>query len=211
MLSSGFARASKGLTMRSIREHLWGRPPLALALAWLLLVMPPIGPWLSSTMVGHMLVQIPLLVVCGHALGRYLLQRSPTLARYTVAYRWPLMLCAVITLTVWMLPRLLDLALESTTVNAAKLLSLPFMAGLPLGVAWRSLGPVARGLLHVEALATVWRVGWLYLDSPSRLCTQYVLDDQARAGTWMLALGCGYAVWLAVGALTGWQTPTQRK
>lgn len=204
MLSSGFARNSK---WHALRESSRGHSALALGLAWLLLAMPPVGSWLVSTMFGHMLVQIPLLVVCGVAMAHRLLKQVPSLTQVTAAYRWPLMLCAVWTLTVWMLPRLLDLAVESASVNTIKLLSLTLLAGLPIGLAWRSLGPVARGLLHVEALATVWRLGWLYAGSPLRLCTQYGLNDQVRLGQWMLVLGCAYAGWLAMVALAGTNKP----
>jgi hypothetical protein len=120
-------------------------------------------------------------------------------------YRWPLLLLALGTLMVWMIPRLLDLAVESAAVDAAKLVSLLFLGGVPLGLAWSALGPVVRAILHVEALASLWRLGWLYLESPTRLCTRYALDDQTRLGGILLMLGAGYATWLLLCAL--WPRP----
>jgi hypothetical protein len=77
------------------------------------------------------------------------------------------------------------------------------LGGLPLRLAWLHLGPVARGIVHLEALATFWRIGWIYLDSPSRLCTQYGLDDQQRLGGLVLQAGAMYAVWLVWLAMNG--------
>jgi hypothetical protein len=116
-------------------------------------------------------------------------------------FRWALLILAAGTLAVWMIPRLLDLAVQSAGVDFAKVTSLALLGGLPLRIAWFHLGPVARGIVHVEALASLWRVGWIYVDSPSRLCTQYGLEDQQRLGALLLQAGAMYAVWLAWQAL----------
>lgn len=200
MPSSGSVR---GFSRPTLRTGIPVRPLTTLLLPWLLLSLPPVGSWLKLSMVGHMLVQMPLLVVCGFLLARRLRQTHAQLGRSLRPYRWSLLLCATFTLMVWMLPRLLDLAVESTSVDMLKVLSLSFLAGLPLGLAWPLFGPVVHGLIHVEALATLWRLGWLYLESPSRLCSRYALDDQSRLGMWMLALGGVYALWLVALALSG--------
>lgn len=208
MLSTGFARVSKrGQALLRRAQPTWAGSSFVPLLAALLIGLPPLGPWLKSSMLTHMLIQIPAFVVCGHAAGRRLRRRHPQLALRSHLYRWPLLLCAAFTLMAWMLPRLLDLAVESPAVDGAKLLSLTLLAGMPLGLAWSCFGPVVRALVHVEALATLWRLGWLYIDSPARLCTQYGLDDQNRLGLWMLGLGAVYALWLAVKALSGSATP----
>lgn len=136
-------------------------------------------------------------------LGRALLSACSMQNHRLRFYRWPLLLIALFVLMTWMLPRLLDLAVAHASVEAAKVCSLIFLAGLPLSVAWAYLGPVARGVLHVEALATVWRLGWLYVDSPTRLCIQYGYDDQLRLGHALLVVGGVYALWLAYVALGG--------
>ncbi len=100
-----------------------------------------------------------------------------------------------------MIPRLLDLAVESASTDGVKAVSLVLLAGVPLRLAWEQFGPVERGVVHVEALASFWRLGWLYLDSPSRLCTQYGMDDQQRLGSLLLRAGFLYAAWLAWRAL----------
>lgn len=209
MPSAGFARVcERGHALLRLAQPTGAGACCVALLAALMVFLPPLGSWLKSSMLTHMLIQIPALVACGHAAGRCLRRRWTHAARQSHLYRWPLLLCAAFTLMTWMLPRLLDLAVESPAVDGAKLLSLTLLAGLPLGLAWSCFGPVVRALVHVEALASLWRLGWLYVDSPARLCTQYGLDDQYRLGLWMLGLGGAYALWLIVKALGG-SAPTQ--
>lgn len=169
--------------------------------ACLLVALPPLARALESRMTTHMLVQIPLLVLGGWLLGGHLATRYRARQAACAPLRWSLLLLAAATLSVWMIPRLLDMAVESAAADAAKVASLVLLGGLPLRLAWLHLGPVARGLVHVEALASLWRIGWLFLSSPARLCTQYGLDDQQRLGSLMLQVGAVYAVWLAWCAL----------
>lgn len=167
------------------------------------LSLPPLGYWLKQSMVGQMLVQIGLLIAVGFMIGRSLLQQSGVSLAAFRPYRWALLAMAMSTMLVWMIPRLLDLAAVHPGVDALKALTLVFLAGLPLSLVWYSVGPVIKALLHIEALATVLRLGWLYLDSPVRLCSQYRLDDQARLGQLLLLVGAVYALVLGTWALTG--------
>jgi type II secretory pathway component PulM len=41
----------------------------------------------------------------------------------------------------------------------------------------------------MELIATMMRLGWLYLISPIRLCSNYLLDDQQRLGKILLVAG----------------------
>lgn len=162
---------------------------------------PPVGTALKSSMTTHMAMQMPLLVLCGWWLGGLIAQRAEARFRGLAALRWAAFVVAAATLSVWMVPRLLDLAVESATIDAAKAVSLVLLGGVPLRLAWTQFGPVERGVVHVEALASFWRLGWLYLDSPSRLCTQYGLDDQQRLGSLLVKAGFLYATWLMWRAL----------
>lgn len=168
-----------------------------------ILVLPGVGTLLKATMLSHMLVQIPALVVCGLLAGTRLHRAGGKARDLARAFRWPLLACALGTLTLWMIPRLLDEAVADPIVDALKVLSLVAGAGLPLALCWPHLGPVARGVIHLEALATCWRLGWLYLDNPQRLCAQYLLQDQQQLGTALLLLGVPYAAWLGLRALFG--------
>jgi hypothetical protein len=178
-------------------------PLIALLLCWCVLVLPPMRRVVESTMATHMLVQIPALVLVGGGFASALLTRWPQALHKLKPFRWALLVSAGSTLAIWMIPRLLDLAVERPAVDLAKALTLSLAGGLPLHLAWRNIGPVVRGLIHVEALASLWRLGWVYLESPARLCARYGLADQYRLGHMLLAIGACYALWLAWHALRG--------
>lgn len=173
------------------------------AAAGLLMTVPPVGMWLESTMTRHMLVQLPLLTLGGWWVGGQVSALCGIRLAALRRYRWALLVVAAATMSVWMIPRLLDLAVASAAVDAVKVLTVVLAGGLPLRLAWLHLGPVARGIVHLEALASVWRLAWLYTDSPSRLCTQYGLADQQRLGGLLLHVGALYAAWLLWLALRG--------
>lgn len=160
-------------------------------------MLPPLRNLLESSMQWHMLVHIPLYVLLGVWLSHRAWKRWPQALARLAPLRLALLVLAITTLALWMIPRLLDLAVEQFWVDGLKALSLVLFGGAALSTAWHHLGPVARGLLHVEALASLLRLGWLYLDSPVRLCSRYALADQQTLGRLLLALGAGYALWLA--------------
>ena len=171
-------------------------PWLGLAL-WGALALPPMRHFLEATMTLQMLVQIPLLAVAGWWLAAWL-PRS----RAAVVDAWNrsgisgIVLASLATM-VWMLPRMLDAALENPWVALAKFASAPLLIGVPLAISWPRAGFVVRGIVLVEAIATMFRLGWMYLVSPVRLCSNYLLDDQQRLGHLMLAIGVSVILMLA--------------
>ena len=66
---------------------------------------------------------------------------------------------------------------------------------------------IVKGVLLVEFIATFFRLGWLYMTSPTRLCSNYLIDDQQRLGQYMLIIGCALLVWIAGKLLWGRFTP----
>ncbi len=164
--------------------------------------------WMQASMVLHMAVQIPALVVLGGMLSVLLQQQHVRLTHWGKHYRTSLLLFALFTVGLWMLPRLLDNALHDPIVALLKWLSLP-LAGMALMLSWRHLPFVLRGVLHLEALATLLRLGWLYLIAPQRYCVSYLLDEQQRLGYVLLGYGAAYAILIAVRVLFGWhQNPS---
>jgi len=160
------------------------------ALALLLLFVPPLRQALESSMTAQMLLQLPLLAGIG-ILGSLAL---PARAQVAIG-RWNhhgitgLVLASVAS-ALWMLPRMLDASAAEPLFAAAKYLSVPLLIGLPLGLSWPRAGFIVRGVLLLEVVATFFRLGWLYLISPERLCQLYRLDDQQRLGQAMLVIGC---------------------
>ena len=175
----------------------WPVPVRRAALLVLVLLAPPVRHGLEATMTAQMLVQLPLLAAAGWLLSGAVPPR--VLARVE---RWSHrgftgLVLVTVTAAFWMLPRSLDAATSHTLISVAKCLSVPLLIGLPFGVSWPRMGFVVRGVFLVEFVATFFRLGWLYLISPIRLCNNYALNDQQRLGEYMLALGGGLLVWLA--------------
>lgn len=156
---------------------------------WLLLLMPALRALLESNMTLHMLVQLPLLTLAGILLGAAMPERVRARLRPWNLHGITGLLLASVTMTLWMLPVALDAALDQPVVAAAKFLSLPLLLGLPCALSWPLSGFIMRGVFIIELIATLFRTGWLYLASPARLCTSYLLDAQQTTGEGLLVAG----------------------
>ena len=166
-----------------------GRLCLAGAILWAVLAIPPVRYLLEATMTRQMLVQMPLLALAGW----WLAQAAPDWLERVLA-PWNHrgisgLLLASLTGMVWMLPLAMDAALDDPRVTLLKYLSLPLLLGAPVALSWRHAGFVVRGVVLLEVIATSVRLGWLYLISPVRLCSNYLLGDQQRLGRMLLVVG----------------------
>jgi len=165
-------------------------------LLYMLLVMPPVAAWLEGSMAGHMLVQIPLLALAGGLAARGAAgTRRAVLAGFN-AGGVPGLLVAIFAAMVWMLPRMLDAALQSPLVEAAKFTAVPLLVGVPLALSWPLLPPVARGFIWANLISHAAVLGWLYTVAPNRLCTRYLYDQQALVGAALFIV--------AMALLVGW-------
>ncbi|HEY8587233.1 MAG TPA: hypothetical protein VIL60_11000 [Rhodanobacter sp.] len=163
--------------------------PALAALLFVAMLLPPARQWLEGSMTLQMLVQIPLLVGVGYLLAPAIPQRIDAyLARWNHGGITSVVLASLVGLF-WMLPRSLDAAVTEPWMAIAKFVSLPLLLGLPLGLGWPRMGFVVRGVFLLELIATFFRLGWLYLVSPVRLCNNFLLDDQQRSGEYMLVIG----------------------
>jgi len=159
------------------------------AALWLALALPPLRAPLEASMTLHMLVQMPLLALA----GVWLVAPLPPPWRERLA-RWNQrgingFLLASFVGMLWMGPRMLDEAVQQPWAALAKFTSIPLLLGAPLALSWPRAGFVLRAVLLLEAVATAFRLGWLYLATPSRLCSNYLLDDQQRLGQVLLLIG----------------------
>jgi hypothetical protein len=170
---------------------------------YLVLVTPPVAVWLERSMVGHMLVQIPLLALAGGLLARGAAGGPRgALAGFNAGGILGL-LVAVFAAAVWMLPRMLDAALRSPLVEAAKFTTVPLLVGAPLVLSWPLLPPVARGFVWVNLISHAAVLGWLYSVAPDRLCTRYPFDQQATLGAALLIAAVALLLGLAWYAISG--------
>jgi hypothetical protein len=169
-------------------------PLLAAAMMW-----PPLAGRLESSMVGHMVVQIPLLALSGWLIGCSLI--GTPLAAMERALQGingagvPGLLVATFTALFWMLPRSLDAALLNQAVEVAKFTSAPLLLGLPLSLSWKRLSSPLRGLIWTHVVAMLAVMGWLYRVSPVRLCNNYLVDQQQGLSSVLFAVAVGLSIY----------------
>jgi len=180
------------------------------ACPWIVLCAPTPRAWLESSMVLHMLVQLPLLAAIGYCVGRAWMRVRPGGASARMLAGLQSFNAGGVTgiiatgfvMVLWMLPRFLDLARLDAGVDAIKFLSVP-AAAFAAALSWPRLPAIARALVHLELIATFLRFGWGYLAADERLCLAYLADDQQRTGIFLLWLGAAYAVSVAWRPLFG--------
>ena len=163
-----------------------------------MLALPPVRSTLEQTMAGHMLLQIPLLVISGIFVGQGLHVRVRGALQLANGYGLTGLALVVVTALLWMLPRHLDAALTETGYEVAKFISLPLFIGIPLQLSWRRLTVIGRGLVWSNLVAMLWVLSWLYLSAPVRVCNNYLISEQTLVGRLLLALGFLVAAVLAV-------------
>jgi hypothetical protein len=173
-----------------------------------ILALTPSRRALEASMIAHMLAQIPLLVVAGALLAQGVPARLRRAFEAHDAHGLPGMLAAAFASSYWMLPRALDAALSSPLAELAKFGSLPLLVGVPLALSWPRMGPIGRGFVLANAISMIAVVGWLYRESPVRLCSWYLVDQQVLLGNALLALALLAGVGWTLRAFTG---PRARK
>lgn len=179
------------------------RAALIAAVMYAVLWLPPVNHALVARMAVQMLVQTPLLIAVGYLLRSALPQRLvAAIGSWNRNGISGLILVSFAT-AYWMLPRTLDAAATEPLFTAAKFITVPLLIGLPLGLSWPRMNFVVRGVLIMELIAMFFRLGWLYLISPLRLCNNYLLDDQQRTGEYLLIIGAAILVWVAFKLLWG--------
>lgn len=162
----------------------WAGPALLALLA-----LPPLRPWLEASLIGHMLVQIPLLVLAGALIARSLPTSWRARAARLDAYGVLGLLLGLFVVAYWLLPRNLDAAVLEAGAGWMKIVTLVLLAGLPLGLTAHRLPLLVRGVLWVKATAMFFVMGWLYREAPDRLCNAYLIGEQQLLGNLMLVAG----------------------
>lgn len=170
-----------------------------------LVANPLLIGWWEASMVRHLLGQVPLLILAGVLLAGVLPARRPgaPTSGTELVHAIAALLVAAICLGFWMLPRWLDAAIGQADVDALKVITLVFFAGLPLGWAWPRLGSLARSIVWAQVVSMFAALGVLYLSFPDRLCNNYLYDEQAVLGTGLLMLAGALMLIGAVAAFAG--------
>jgi|TARA_B100002003_G_scaffold208114_1_gene202647 hypothetical protein len=168
-------------------------------LAWLLfLVLLLASEKLELTMVGHVLIQLPLLVICGWLIAPSLPPRWKSAIEKYNEYGIPGILIVTFAVAYWMLPRSLDAALATPFMEFTKFVTLPMLIGIPLALSWPLLAPVAKGFVIGNLLSMLTVLGWLYTQAPIRLCNYYLINEQQQVGTLLLTITAGIALYFTL-------------
>lgn len=168
----------------------------ALFALWGVMLLPAVRGQLESSMSQHMLLQFPILIGSGALLAmlRLAVDREGSPWRYALNAGGAAGIClAAILLMLWMLPRNLDAALASTTVDASKFVCL-VLSGYAICRSWPRVPAIARVFVHLEVIATLARFGWGFWAAPNRLCANYLLDAQIETGQGLLIAAVAYSL-----------------
>ena len=197
-----------GFGERSLRGARWHTRPgghraqlLLPLLGIALLATPSARVLLEQSMLTHVLVQLPLLVLAGLWLARGLAGNQPPAIPYH--YALPLLTWCLAVAMIWMLPRLLDASLEQPAFATLKFVSLPLLLGLPLLYAWRSVGAITKAFFIANLLGMGGVLAWLYIASPVRLCYYYLGAEQKLLGIALLGIVGGVSVYWIVRLMAG--------
>lgn len=153
---------------------------------------------LESTMARHMLLQIPMLVAAGACIALGLQHNGGGWSALTIASIASRLrgydengitglFAFLLASAYWMIPKALDGAALSLTMDAGKFLSL-LLAGLLLPGSLSRANIIIQ-LFFIGNFASMTAIaGMLYQDTPRRLCNLYLMDDQLVAGTGLVML-----------------------
>lgn len=143
--------------------------------------LPPFKFLLASSMVVHMLIQIPALIVAGYWLSAHNNQSDSSLSLSLSCWLWILLAS-----TFWMLPISLDKALIHSSWDIFKIITL-VLSGILLKPAFA--GPKVLSLFFAgSSLMMLFSVGHFYQDTESRLCNSYLLASQQTTGLGLMLL-----------------------
>ena len=165
---------------------------MVLALLPLVLLWPALRHTVESRMSLHMLGEFPLLFVAGWSASRLWLCRlwARRWLRGQRLLDWRGWTGAVLTsgvALVWMLPSALDATLLWPAAAAAKIVSW-WLAGWWLADGWRRMDAEVMLFLVGNLAGRAATAGLLYVDAPTRLCVNYLQDDQRHAGVGLVLL-----------------------
>jgi hypothetical protein len=160
--------------------------PASLLAAVLLLLLPPLRHALEASMSMHMLVQVPLLALCGGALAGSVPQRQREAIDRWNTHGIAGLFAVALAMALLMVPRLLDLAVADLRSDLAKAVVV-LACGAALRLSWARAGALVQGFFLGNVLPMMGAVGQLYQDSPLRLCNAYLLGDQVRLGQALVA------------------------
>lgn len=154
------------------------------------LSLPPLRALIEQSMVWHMLVQMPLLVLAGAcAAATWPQALGGQCARFNRYGLTGFMLAQCIT-AYWMIPALVDRAVVLPSADAAKVAGL-WLAGVALRQGYANAPLAVQVFFLGYGLPMLAWLGFYLASTDLRLCNAYSLESQLRAGQGLLALAVG--------------------
>ena len=160
------------------------------ALLPLLFLWPALRHVVESSMALHMLVQFPLLLAGGWTAAR-LTGAAPL--RHLDAHGLLGLTATSCVAAFWMIPAALDLSLLSPAVNAAKYASW-WLAGALLAASWVKLRVELAAFFLGNLAWMLATVGLLFREAESRLCINYLINEQVVTGNGLLLMAVALLV-----------------
>lgn len=177
------------------------------------LSVPPFRNLIEQSMLWHMAIQMPLLILAGCLLmaSAFPAPTTATVEQTTQQSQLPSnaqgsewnvygltgFVFSFITITYWMLPSAIDRAVVLPSADVLKLLSL-----LACGASLRHSSVRAPALIQLfflgNFLAMMLWLGSYFLQTDLRLCNAYSLQSQINTGWGLIAWGLGIGIfWVA--------------
>lgn len=162
------------------------------------LSLPPLRALIEQSMVWHMLVQMPLLVLGGWLVAGHWWTRQPPalLERFN---RFGLTGFIVTTLIAgyWMIPSSIDRAVVIPGTDMAKIITL-WLCGIALRHSMQRAPMLVQLFFLGYTLPMMLWLGLYFATTDLRLCNAYSLESQLAAGKGLVVLASAAgAVWLA--------------
>ncbi|MES0371677.1 MAG: hypothetical protein ABUK11_05305 [Mariprofundaceae bacterium] len=177
-----------------------------LGIGLIIVLSLPVGrALLESSLINHMLVQIPLLALAGWMIGKSMFA---SLFLESNRNGIPGLLIALFVMLFWMLPRWLDAALSEPLWEAIKFITIPLLIGLPLGISWPRMSSFSRAVVWTNSISMLVILGWLYVAAPLRVCNNYLVNQQEDFGYMAMALAVVIAAyWVGIAFFGKWDKP----
>lgn len=163
---------------------------VVLTLAASALSLPPLRVLIEQSMVWHMLVQMPLLVLAGAcAAAAWTPARELRWNRFGLT-GFMLAQCIV---AYWMIPAMVDRAVVMPSADAVKLATL-WIAGVALRLGYQQAPPAVQLFFIGYGLPMMAWLGLHLASTDLRLCNAYSLQSQWRAGWGLVGLAVALGV-----------------
>lgn len=171
-------------------------------LLYIFLILPPVAHILESIMIVHMHVQMPMLIIAGFLMAKYIQMLFPSFFEKWNSNGLPGIILFTIVWVYWMIPRTMDEALTLPTIEAFKFISLPFLAGIPLRDSWKKISQTVKNVFFISFTIMFFGMGLLYTMSPVQLCNNYLLIEQITLGWGFLTMALCLTIYLVYFAFT---------